>query len=164
MTDTGPKQARERVAGMRFALWQNELHQWGFELLTPSLVPRRPGEFISEGRYPLAAGTPGLQITIKELWGDGRDSEQLAGADEEGAYLIGASWHAQFTTGEGMNSEQEAMRLDLDRRKPRDLWVHEHPFGAGNDQRDSRPAVPSPGQWLAEVLSLRLTLVSHDEA
>jgi hypothetical protein len=55
-----------------------------------------------------------------------------------------------------------ADRLDVDRRKPRELMVHRHPLGEPNDSRVPAAPLVAPERWIEHVEALILDLVEED--
>jgi len=146
------------VAGQRFVVWQNELHQWGFVLL-PATRDLQAGELASYGRFPESAGVPQLHVSVREKWVNGRETGGLFGTTDGSCHLAACSWHAQFGGIDGKGEERLSIRLDLDRRKPQSLWLHEHPLFELNDRREPLRTLPTPAGWMHQVLALRAALI-----
>jgi len=144
--------ARERTA-----LWCELLQDWGYDLkLIASGPGLAPGEVRLKARRPEDLGVP-VTVEIWEVWLEGVDPDGLS-ETLHGCHRHAQSWHAQLPPGD----EQAAERLDLDRRKPKRLYVHRHPLGEPNDER-----VPSslvhPDAWLEQVEHLVYEAWDADE-
>jgi hypothetical protein len=120
------------VVEHRGGLWVTELQDWGYEILTPTGADVVAGQLVVSGRRRRELGLPEVEVTVRQLWLPGRDPEGFSPL-LEGCYLHSHSWHAQFDPAGG---DVAAERLDLDRTKPRSLWLHRHPLGQPNEVKE----------------------------
>ena len=120
------------VVEHRGGLWVAELQDWGYDIQRSRDNEVVEGELVVAARRWGELGLPGVEVTVRELWLPGRDPEGFSSQLVEGCYLHSHSWHAQFDRAGG---DVAAERLDLDRGKPRGLWLHRHPLGEANEVR-----------------------------
>jgi len=145
----------DSVLDDRYALWANELSDWGYEV-EEHPWPAPPNGFLIRARRPETYGDPAVLIDIAETWEEGQDPDGLR-MTNRGCFLVAASWHAQFP----LNGDVGAERLDVDRTKPRDLLIHRHPLGETNEVRE-RAQRQRPETWLGHVENL-VRQYSEDE-
>lgn len=119
------------VVQHRGGLWVTELQDWGYEIGTPHHADVVDGQLVLAARRRAEFGLPEVEISIRELWLPGPDPDRFSPV-LEGCYLHSHSWHAQFDPARG----DVAARLDLDRSKPRSVWLHRHPLGEPNELKE----------------------------
>lgn len=134
------------VVEHRGALWVAELQDWGYEIQGPTAGGAVEGDLAAAARRSKEFGLPHVEITIREVWLPGPDPAGVSPV-VEGCHLHAHSWHAQFDPAGG---EMAAERLDLDRSKPRHLWLHRHPLGQPNEVKEP-VGNRSLFEWLHEV-------------
>jgi hypothetical protein len=141
----------ESVLRERVARWVDELDAYGYVLEPPGRVAVSLAEIAVAARRPTTYGGPAAKIEVHELWLPGADPDGLA-LEGHGCHLHMASWHAQILEGGATGAE----RLDVDRRKPRELMVHRHPFGEPNERREPAAPLIAPERWVEHVEALIL--------
>lgn len=135
------------VLAERSATWQDELHDWGYELEWVGFEV--PNEIRLRARRREDFGPPEVRIDVREAWLSGADPDELD-TDRHGCYLEGASRHAQFGPA---GDPESADRLDVDRTKSPGTRIHRHPLGSPNSTRVPCP-LPTPDGWLASIEEL----------
>jgi len=155
--ESGTGQAPMTIASAlreRVARWNDELDGYGYVLGPPGRAATQLAEMVVSARRPTTYGGPPAKIEVRELWVPGADPDGLD-LEAHGCYLHTASWHAQiFDSG-----DTGAERLDVDRRKPRELIVHRHPLGEPNDRRDPAAPLAAPERWIESVEALILAIL-----
>jgi hypothetical protein len=131
----------------RYALWHTLLvADFGYEENEPPRPPLSNTELAMRAVRRGFADAPAIAIDIWESWAPGTDP--ALGLDLDGCLLWGSSWHAQI---EPMNGALGAERLDVDRRKAPELWVHRHPLGHPNGVRLPAAPLMHPDAWVQHV-------------
>ena len=138
----------------RTTRWRDELDGYGYVPSDAARPASRLGELMVSAARPTTYGGPAARLDIRELWLPGRDPDGL-GFEAQGCHLHVASWHAQILD----RGTEGAERLDVDRRKPTDLFVHRHPFGEPNERRVPAAPLVAPERWIEEIELLILTLL-----
>lgn len=138
--------SRRSIILARCSQWQEVLGKHGWHVVEIDAAPGI-GRLRIIARRPANAPAYRVEATVVEVWNDGPDADGLV-PPEHGCHLERSAWHAQFgDRGGGM----QALRLEIDRRKPRALRIHVHPYGRANDVREARSHLGTPDQWVIEV-------------
>jgi hypothetical protein len=115
---------------------------FGYEEDVPAKAPLA-SELALRAVRPRFGAAPAIAIDIRESWLPGTDP--ALGLDLDGCWLLVSSWHAQI---EPLNGERGAERLDVDRRKTPELWVHRHPLGQPKGIRVPAAPLMHPDAWV----------------
>jgi hypothetical protein len=132
----------------RYALWFGLLvNDFGYDEAPLSRPPRSSSELAIRAIRPRSGQVEAVVLDIREGWVLGSDS--VLGIEDDDCMLEVSSWNAQVMADSGDGTGAE--RLDVDRRKPKSLWVHRHPFGEVNDRREPAAPLRHPAAWLEHV-------------
>jgi hypothetical protein len=140
----------ESALADRYSLWRQLLcEDFGYQEQAPGRLPRSRNEFVLRAVRPGFLPVEPVTVEIRETWRIGTDS--WLGIDLHGCFLLAASWHAQVVAGQG---DEGSERLDVDRTKSQELWVHRHPLGEPNQIREPAAPLKHPDAWVQHVEEL----------
>lgn len=140
----------ESALADRYSLWLRLLcEDFGYHEEAPVRPPRSRNELAFRAVRPRFAPVESVSVEIRETWRFGRDLE--LGIDLHGCFLVAASWHAQVVVAQG---DEGGERLDVDRTKSRDLWIHRHPLGHPNHVRQQAAQLKHPDAWVQHLEEL----------
>ncbi len=134
----------------RYVIWHALLcEDYGYKETQPVRPPSSAYELALRAVRPAWPPVQAVVFDVRETWLPGADPE--LGLTLYGCLLDTSGWHAQIVAGAGAKG---AERLDVDRSKPRELWVHRHPFGQPNDVRLPAAPLKHPDAWVLRVEEL----------
>jgi hypothetical protein len=137
----------------RYAMWHALLcEDYGYEETEPVRPPSSAYELALRAVRPAWPPVQAVVFDVRETWLPGADPE--LGLTLHGCFLATSAWHAQVLAGAGAEG---AERLDVDRSKPPELWVHRHPLGQPNDIRVPAAPLKHPDAWVLHIEELVAT-------
>lgn len=140
----------ESALADRYSLWLQLLcEDFGYEAEASARPPRSRDELVIRAVRPGLYPAEPVSVEVRETWQMGPDFE--LGIELHGCFLRAASWHAQIVADQG---DEGSERLDVDRNKSSDLWVHRHPLGQPNDVRDPAAPLKHPDAWVKHLEDL----------
>jgi hypothetical protein len=137
----------ESALADRYSLWWRLLcEDFGYWEEAPGRSPRSRNEFVLRTMRPGFDPVQPVVVEVRETWQMGPDLE--LGIELHGCFLLTASWHAQIVANQGDGGSE---RLDVDRTKSTDLWVHRHLLGEPNEVRQRAAPLKHPNAWVQHI-------------